>query len=174
MNILWGKSSLAMRRGSRVWPGDETSVFAVEVCWLPEAKENAPGAVQSQSHAHCLLWYGGHCSLWVRYTRPNCKPAVLSTNFESSETCCFSQEATETGGEGLGATSRQCTSTHSTFHTTMHQHTQHIPSTYFWQVMAFLSFSNHPTPPKWLCVTLVVPSIKNSVEREEIRRHWHN
>jgi hypothetical protein len=30
---------------------------------------------------------------------------------------------------------------------------QHIPSRYFWQVMAFLSFSNHPTPLTWLCVT---------------------
>ena len=37
--------------------------------------------------------------------------------------------------------------------TTMHQHTQHIPSRYYWQVMAFLSFSNHPTPPTWLRVT---------------------
>jgi len=102
--------------GLRVWPGDETSVFAVEVCWFPEAKESAPGAVKNESHAHCFLWYGGHCSLWVRSTRPNCKPRVLSTNFETSETCCFSQEATETGGGGLGATSQQCTSTHSTFH----------------------------------------------------------
>jgi len=25
-----------------LWPGDETSVFAVEVCWFPEAKESAP------------------------------------------------------------------------------------------------------------------------------------
>ena len=49
--------------GLRVWPGDETSVFAVEVCWFPEAKESAPGAVKSQSHAHCFLWYGRHCSL---------------------------------------------------------------------------------------------------------------
>ena len=102
--------------GLRVWPGDETSVFAVEVCWLPEAKESAPGAVKCQSHAHCFLWYVGHCSLWVLSTRPKCKPTVLSTGFESSETCCFSQEATETGGGGLGATSRKCTSTHSTFH----------------------------------------------------------
>ena len=102
--------------GLRVWPGDETSIFAVEVCWFPEAKESAPGAVKSESHAHCFLWYGGHCSLWVRSTRPNCKPTVLSTSFETSETCCFSQEATETGSGGLGATSRQCTSTHSTFH----------------------------------------------------------
>jgi hypothetical protein len=32
------------------------------------------------------------------------------------ETFCFSQEATETGGGGLGATSRQRTSAQSTFH----------------------------------------------------------
>ena len=25
-----------------LWPGDETSDFAVEVCWFPEAKESAP------------------------------------------------------------------------------------------------------------------------------------
>jgi len=37
--------------------------------------------------------------------------------------------------------------------TTMHQHTQHIPSRYFWQGMAFLSFSSHPTPLTWLRVT---------------------
>ena len=36
---------------------------------------------------------------------------------------------------------------------TMHQHTQHNPSRYFWQVIAFLSFSNHPTPLTWLRVT---------------------
>ena len=35
----------------------------------------------------------------------------------------------------------------------MHQHTQHILSRYFWQVIAFLSFSNHPTPLTWLRVT---------------------
>ena len=100
--------------GLRVWPGDETSVFAVEVCCFPETKESA---LRSKvSHPHCFLWYGGHCSLWVRSTRPNCKPTVLSTSFETSETCCFSQEATETGGGVLGATSRQCTSTHSIFH----------------------------------------------------------
>ena len=100
--------------GLRVWPGDKASVFAVEVCWFPEAKESAPGAVKIQSHAHCFLWYGGHCSLWVCSTRANCKPTVLSTSFEMSETWCFSQEATETGGGGLGATLRQCTRTHST------------------------------------------------------------
>jgi len=37
--------------------------------------------------------------------------------------------------------------------TTTHQHTQHIPFRYFWQVTAFLSFSNHPTPLTWLRVT---------------------
>ena len=37
--------------------------------------------------------------------------------------------------------------------TTMHQHTLHIPSRYFWQVIAFLSFRNHPTPLTWLRVT---------------------
>ena len=37
--------------------------------------------------------------------------------------------------------------------TTVHQHTQHVPSRNFWQVMAFLSFSNHPTPLIWLRVT---------------------
>jgi hypothetical protein len=37
--------------------------------------------------------------------------------------------------------------------TTTHQRRQHIPSGYFWQVMAFLSFSNHPTPLTWLRVT---------------------
>jgi len=37
--------------------------------------------------------------------------------------------------------------------TTMCQHTQHIPSRYFWQVMAFLSFINHPAPLTWLRVT---------------------
>jgi len=125
--------------GLRVWPGDEMSVFAMEVCWFPEAKESAPGAVKSESHAHCFLWYGGHCSLWVCSTRPNCKPTVLSTSFEVSEAYCFSQEATETGGGGLGTTSWQCT--------------QHIPSRCFWQVMAFLSFSNHPSPLTWLRVT---------------------
>ena len=36
MKTLWGKSSWATR------PGDETSVFAVKVCWFPEAKESAP------------------------------------------------------------------------------------------------------------------------------------
>jgi len=102
--------------GLRVWPEEETSVFAVEVCWFPEAKESTPGAVINESHAHCFLWYGGHCSLWVCSTKPNCKTTVLSTSFETSETCCFSQEATETGGGVLGGTSRQCTSTHSTFH----------------------------------------------------------
>ena len=102
--------------GLWVWPGDETSIFAVEVCWIPEAKERERSAVKSQSHAYCFLWYGGHCSLWVRSTRPNCKPTVLSTSFETSETCCLSQGATETGGGGLGATSRQRTTTHSTFH----------------------------------------------------------
>jgi hypothetical protein len=100
--------------GLRVWPGDETSVFVVEVCWFPEAKESAPSAVKCRSHVHCFLWYGGRCSVWVHSTRPNCKPAVLSTSFETSETCCFSLEATETGHVGLGATSRQCISTHST------------------------------------------------------------
>ena len=148
--------------GLRVWPGDETSVFAVEVCWFPEAKESVPGAVKSESNAHYFLLYGGHCSLWVRSTRPNCKTTVLSTSFETSETCCFSQEATETGGGGLGATSRQCTST------------QHIPCRYFWQVMAFLSFSNHPTSLTWLCVTFGCSPVKNCDEREEIWRHWRN
>ena len=56
------------------------------------------------------------CGYTLGHTRPNCKPTVLCTSFETSETCCFSQEATETGGGGLGATSRQCTSTHSTLH----------------------------------------------------------
>jgi len=32
-------------------------------------------------------------------------------------------------------------------------HTQHIPTRYFWHIMAFLSFSNHPTPLIWLRVT---------------------
>jgi len=48
--------------GLRVWPKDETSVFAVEVCWFPETKESAPSELKSESHAHCFLWYGGHCS----------------------------------------------------------------------------------------------------------------
>jgi hypothetical protein len=56
------------------------------------------------------------CGYTSGHTRPKCKPTVLSTSLETSETCCFSQEATETGGGGLGPTSRQCTSTHSTFH----------------------------------------------------------
>jgi hypothetical protein len=71
------------------------------------------------------------CGYTSGHTRPNCKPTVLCTSFETSETCCFSQQATETGVGGLGATSRQCTSTHSTF----------------------LSFSNRPTPLTWLRVT---------------------
>jgi len=149
--------------GLRVWPRDEMSVFALEVCWFPEAKESAPGAVKNESHAHCFLWYGGHCSLWVCSTRPNCKPTVLSTSFETSETCCFSQEATETGGGGVGATSQQCTSTHSTFHLGI-----------FGKVMAFLSFSNHPTSLTWLRVTFGCSPIKNCEEREEIWRHWCN
>jgi hypothetical protein len=33
----------------------------------------------------------------------------------------------------------------------MHQHTQHIPSSIFWKVMALLSFSNHPTPDMAPC-----------------------
>ena len=149
--------------GLRVWPEDETSVLAVEVCWFPEVQESAPGAVKSQSHAHCFLWYGGHCSLLVRSTRPNCKPAVLSTSLETSETCCFSQEDTETGGEGLGAPSRQCTSTHSTFHPGIFGkswHSCHSATTLLpWHGSLWL---------------LVVPPIKNSVAREEIWRHWHN
>jgi hypothetical protein len=52
--------------------------------------------------------------------------------------------------------------------TTMHQHTQHIPSRYFWQIMAFLPFSNHPTSLKWLRVTFGCFPIKNSDERKEI------
>ena len=116
MKTLWGNHHGRRGVGLRVWPGDTTSIFAVEVCRFPEAKESAPGAVKSQSHAHCFLWYGGHCSLWVCSTRPNCKLTVLSTSFETSDTCCFSQEATETDGGGLGATSRQCTSTNSTRH----------------------------------------------------------
>jgi len=44
---LYGASNHRRRDvGLRVWPGDETSVFAVEVCWFPEAKESAPGAVK--------------------------------------------------------------------------------------------------------------------------------
>jgi len=34
--------------GLRVWPRDETSVFVVEVCFFPEAKWSALGAVKSQ------------------------------------------------------------------------------------------------------------------------------
>jgi len=42
----------------------------------------------------------------------------------------------------------------SLHHDNVPAHTQHIPSRYFWQVMAFLSFSNHPTPLTGLRVTL--------------------
>ena len=34
--------------GLRVWPGDKTSVFGVEVCWFPEAKESSPRQVRSK------------------------------------------------------------------------------------------------------------------------------
>ena len=162
--------------GLRVWPGDKTSVFAVEVCWFPEAKEGAPGAVKSQSHAHCFLWYGGHCSLWVHSTRPNCKPTVLSTNFETSETCCFLQEATETGGGVLDATSWQCTSAHSTFH----------PG-----IFSKSWYSCHSAPLTWIRVTFgCSPNWKRCWKgrdlktltqlrrmrrvREGIWRHWRN
>jgi hypothetical protein len=33
--------------GLWIWPGDETSIFTVEVCWFPKAKESALGAVKS-------------------------------------------------------------------------------------------------------------------------------
>jgi hypothetical protein len=92
----------------------------------------------------CLPWYGGHCSLRVRSTRPNCKPTVLPTSFETSETSCFSQEATETDGGGAWAL----------HHDNAPAHKAHIPSRYFWQVMWF---SNHPTPLTWLRVWVFNP-----------------
>ena len=82
MKTLWGKSSRTTRRGPTSMTRRQTSVFAVEVCWFPETKESAPSAVKSQSHAQCFLWYVGHYSLWVRSTRPNCKPTALSTSFK--------------------------------------------------------------------------------------------
>jgi hypothetical protein len=79
--------------------------------WASVEESRVTAPCYCSCRAGCFLWYGGHCSLWVGSTRPNCKPTVLPTSFEMSETCCFSQEATETGGGGLDATSRQCTST---------------------------------------------------------------
>ena len=162
MKTLWGKSSRATRRGSTGMTRRRNASLRSGSRWFPEAKESAPGAVKSQSYAHCFLWYRGHCSLWVRSTRPKCKSTVLSTSFETSETRCFSQEATETGGRGLGATSRQCTSTHSTFHPGIFGKSLH-------------SCRSATTLLPWhgSMWFLVVPPIKNSVEMDEIWRHWH-
>ena len=140
--VRWKLSSRATRCGSTGMTRTQNISLHSGVCWFQEAKESVPGVVKSQSHAHHFLWYGGHCSFWLHSTRPDCKPTVLSASFETSETCCFLQEATETGCGGLGATSRQCNRTHATFHPGI-----------FGKLWHSLSSSNHPTPLTWLRVT---------------------
>ena len=133
--------------GLRVRPGDETSVFAMEFCWFPETKESAPGAVKSQSHAHCFLWYGGHCSLWVRFTRPNLKPTVLSTSFETSERLAVSRKRQQKRVAGAWALR----------HDSAPAHTAHSIQVLFWQVIAFLSFSSSDMAP---CDFWLFPQLK--------------
>ena len=161
MKTLWGKSSRATRRGFTSMTRRRNVSLRSGSLLIPRGQRKR--AMCCQILADCFLWYGGHCSLWVRSTRPKCKSTILSTSFETSETRCFSQEATETGGRGLGATSRQCTSTHSTFHPGIFGKSWH-------------SCRSATTLLPWHgCVwLLVIPPIKNSVEMEEIWRHWHN
>ena len=87
----------------------------------------------------------------------------FSTSFETSETCCFLQEATETGSRDLGATSLQCTTIHRTFHPGIigkSWHSCHSPTTLLpWHGSVW---------------HLVIPPIKNNFERKEIWRHWLN
>jgi hypothetical protein len=55
---LYGANNYRRRDvGLRVWPEDETSVFAVEFCWFPEAKESAMcGQKWKSCSLFSLIW----------------------------------------------------------------------------------------------------------------------
>ena len=137
---LWGKSSRATRRGSTGITQRQNVSLCSRSLLIPWGQRKCTRC--GQSHAHCFLWYGGRCSLWVRSTRPNCKPTVFFYKFWNIWDLLFLARGHRNGQQGPGR-----------YITTMHHHTQNIPSRYYWQVMAFLSFTNHPTPLTWLCVT---------------------
>jgi len=122
-------------------------------------QKSAPGAVKSQSHAHGFLWYGGHCSLWVRSTRPNCKPVVYLQVLKRLRLAVSRKRPHKRAARAWAL-----------HHDNAPAHTAH-------SIQVFLASRGIPDVhlswhgSVWL---LVCPSIKNGVEREEIWRHWRN
>ena len=127
--------------GLRVWPGDETSVFAVEVCWFPEAKK----ARQVRSKVKVMLIVFFDMEGIVHYKNVS-QGQTVNQQFYLQVLKRLRLSVSRKRPQKLAAGPGR-------YITTMHQHTQHIPSRYFWQVMAFLLSSNHPTSLTWLRVT---------------------
>ena len=141
MKTLWGKSSLATRRGSTVWPGDECQSTQWKSADSPRPKKARK--VWSKVKVMLIVFFDMEGIVHYEYIpQGHTVNQQFYLQFWNVWDLMF-----------LARGHRNWRRRPGRYITTMHQHTQHIPSRYFWQGMAFLSFSNHPTPLTWHRVT---------------------